>query len=904
MAAISLPWFPEGDPLLPEYRGLEVLPLQRHYGDHYQTYDALFVVGLPEDGREALLPFRGGNLVDPVALMPLDPEHPYAARIWLIDRFTPWVYPWASGYAANLYAVIDYYYGFPEIGGPTAEARLAAGLSPSQITTGETEITLAAQETTDPTVITWLEPDLEVNSLHKRYQLLKPSTTKETTHKMVAPNGVCAFSVVVSGSQAKEVEQQLRQDSAHLLWRDFDYPFFPYAEMLGDGPLPVGKQVTTNITTITREIQDSDYWCWDIAIPVSTIYHEPTGRNISGLDEYTQEEIARTVIGYVLPPNFPADAAFPPIPSPFNVPSYRWWRDANSGSSTVVIPAQIYDQTYISTYLRGGPNLENEFRYVRPATFRGLPFTSNQRGSKAWVLRTGLQMLIDTMDRTYPESYSVAPVLVEKRDISPTQVVTEYLSPEYRRNNLGCLTLFDANNDYWSSGRQGVSFGDTLAAYQKDDGSVFWMKYLGPVLTQLHESDDSDTFEETRENRSGLVFASVVFLFNHEIEEYTHFSSTRANNCSIFYSPEGDITGLYMPSTLLNTNPAGTPSRPWREVQPFAVNYNEYNFKRVIDTYEVTHRQTSAEQQPIYEQISIGEALNVLANFWSETEADEETGSLELVNQMADSIRLKEIHQALEAGFFGNGAEKISPGIDQIMGTPDEADSLLSNLATDRAFELKYTTLVGFLQLSNFSLWALAGLHNYPLVRVPTYKPFDDQGARESEPQLLMNLVEHLSKNDFETQAKLGLWPMVTYNYAKLDDADQPEPALYTGIADVLGDQFALDTRNSVMSERAALSAFRADHHVIELFKAVGSPVRREERDWDYGVTDLIVYNGALSIVGAMMGYFAEEGSEPTDLLPTDITEEIRANQLRILSNSLEFAAVTNDRRDLEDGTL
>lgn len=243
---------------------------------------------------------------------------------------------------------------------------------------------------------------------------------------------------------------------------------------------------------------------------------------------------------------------------------------------------------------------------------------------------------------------------------------------------------------------------------------------------------------------------------------------------------------------------------------------------------------------------------------------------MELDRTMPDSIRIKEIHAALNAGFYGNGQEKVITRKDDIYGAPEIADSTLVTIANGEDIELRYTSLAEYLGQVNYLNAALLGLHNFPIQRLPTWQPLGDA----TEPNLITCLSEYLIVNDYETQIKLGIYPLTTYNYAAFTDAKEPSEVVYSNSGDLLADLYALETRASVLMERSALQTYRTDINTIEIAKAIGSPFKRFEAIWDYGTTDVLQFDGAASLAMGIAGISAYLADNLANTIPLEIQQQ------------------------------
>ncbi|NJM00191.1 MAG: hypothetical protein HC924_15975 [Synechococcaceae cyanobacterium SM2_3_2] len=260
----------------------------------------------------------------------------------------------------------------------------------------------------------------------------------------------------------------------------------------------------------------------------------------------------------------------------------------------------------------------------------------------------------------------------------------------------------------------------------------------------------------------------------------------------------------------------------------------------------------------------------------------------ELDIDMPDSIRMKEIHTALNAGLYGDGTVKEDPFRPLFIPEPLDSIQLRERIKEDPEFKVTWTDLPDFLNQRIRFISILLGLDLLPLDRPRTYKTFKGSvEKRNEETDTLASLLSYLVTVDRELQLKTGLWPQATYNYARVDDEGKPELDVYPGIADLLSDIFALLSRTQLNSERSALSSYRTDINVIEVARAIGTPFVRDEVPWDDGgLTDVLKYSGNTSLAAALTEIGLHLATHLPDFLPDSFYQQVEERLRAINDNS------------------
>jgi hypothetical protein len=219
-----LPWFDnKPDPLLPQPQNIKPYLYSL---DDYQTYDLLVFV-LP---KYLSYPFFH-SLKLPLFLTT---EHstPSFLKPILIERFTPWDYPWAEDYSTKFFNLLTpYAYSclrVLDIEEPTLEFREANKTTfnySSNLTIDDFPYKLEFSfdsKRDDVIVITWLELTIETNEIIKRYKIINLGQG-ENNLKIIFPNQVLSFSIVISGSeQIKDFESKLEELHPSWLYKNLN----------------------------------------------------------------------------------------------------------------------------------------------------------------------------------------------------------------------------------------------------------------------------------------------------------------------------------------------------------------------------------------------------------------------------------------------------------------------------------------------------------------------------------------------------------------------------------------------------------------------------------------------------------------------------------------------------------
>lgn len=265
-----LPWFSDSDgsqgidPLLPGSSRIPIKPFLYQY-DEYQTYDVFFVERISsvvlkiifrDFPENFLAKARGGlNLVAKeidILRISVTFSQPGTKLIVLIERFTPWSYPWADDYTTQLFNFFDSFTGTDYYNDPRATGELKCvsierysyGYSVewnrfipdfghveimpvvfdcSRFETKNTvEITLPATSKQEAVVITYLYGDIDdcYKKLYKQYQTYdQPKTIKFDFSNCL----ICSVVVSSTDNSIKNyIDGQFNQESKGYLYDNLD----------------------------------------------------------------------------------------------------------------------------------------------------------------------------------------------------------------------------------------------------------------------------------------------------------------------------------------------------------------------------------------------------------------------------------------------------------------------------------------------------------------------------------------------------------------------------------------------------------------------------------------------------------------------------------------------------------
>ena len=223
---------------------------------------------------------------------------------------------------------------------------------------------------------------------------------------------------------------------------------------------------------------------------------------------------------------------------------------------------------------------------------------------------------------------------------------------------------------------------------------------------------------------------------------------------------------------------------------------------------------------------------------------------------MRDSKRIIEIHEAGNCKYWGDGQPKphkifedpnselpfILPGHTRAIG--------IAAQIRDPNHEIVLTTKDDYDQVRDGLISALWGLDNYPHYRPATWVPFDQFGNRQFAYDDITSIADHISiACDEELHYKLGLWPLESYNYAALIDGEgTPSPVEIPSMSHLLGDQYALNTRNSEVIERSFILDLQSVEYGIQNLRAAGVPTRSKSIPAYYGQIQIEEFAGSSSL--------------------------------------------------------
>lgn len=268
---------------------------------------------------------------------------------------------------------------------------------------------------------------------------------------------------------------------------------------------------------------------------------------------------------------------------------------------------------------------------------------------------------------------------------------------------------------------------------------------------------------------------------------------------------------------------------------------------------------------------------------------------------MPDSVRIKEIHAALEAGYYGSGqTNEVNLYGEFIFEDEIRFSDLLNqiyqykkDLEEGRAAEPPKVNILSLRQyfalMINY-IYGTLGLHKFPLEREPTYvepqidpesgtvtRGEDENGEILTQP--IYTFHEYLIKLDQELQSKLGLWPVVAYNYAQ--DGEQtgipPKQELLTSIAGVSADLYELSTRGSLVGEQTRVSSLVIQDQGFELVRGLGIAFNWEsrEREGSCYLVPTFNYGASLSAQMIALGDAIDRTSSCVTLASTDALDQV-----------------------------
>lgn len=272
-----------------------------------------------------------------------------------------------------------------------------------------------------------------------------------------------------------------------------------------------------------------------------------------------------------------------------------------------------------------------------------------------------------------------------------------------------------------------------------------------------------------------------------------------------------------------------------------------------------------------------------------------ENNNAEFDIDMPDSVRMKEIHAALEADIWGNGQTKqfkvfgqgfLSLFIDKASFQAVVQPALQPE--SQGLEEQPVTTLPQLIRRMLRMLAGFTGIHDFPTLRQPTYVlPERDaetgQITREEDPAPIVSLYEYLVTLDKEVQTKLGLWPAVSYNYAQDEEGvgESPKRELLGSVAALGSDLFELSTRSSLVTEGARIATLITQDQTFEIIKGMGLMFSVEEVElFEGNFISVPRFNGGASLSAQNLAIAqAIDRSSCTTVLPGSLLDTIGVPQ-------------------------
>lgn len=181
----------------------------------------------------------------------------------------------------------------------------------------------------------------------------------------------------------------------------------------------------------------------------------------------------------------------------------------------------------------------------------------------------------------------------------------------------------------------------------------------------------------------------------------------------------------------------------------------------------------------------------------------EENGALELANVMPDSVRIKEIHTALEAHRFGSGSEQK-----ELVG-PDGESILIENTL---AAQIEYTqeAVQGF---------------NFPGTFQSYRYLLSDRGVESQEPKRVENLPELIYRLYEELALVLGPGAISS------DSGENGNPYQYSSVQDQIDDVLSNQSIHFGVTSSLSVEAKRTLWILGQVLAAIGIPIEVQELD-------------------------------------------------------------------------
>lgn len=279
----------------------------------------------------------------------------------------------------------------------------------------------------------------------------------------------------------------------------------------------------------------------------------------------------------------------------------------------------------------------------------------------------------------------------------------------------------------------------------------------------------------------------------------------------------------------------------------------------------------------------------------------------ELIRPMADSVRIKEIHAALEANYWGNGQDKFF----KIFGDQTFLDDPLALFSERQSYEeflspfiaavidpntvekpplpeVGINTIPQMLNRLIKIMGGLLGVHTAPSFREATYvSPTLDresgQITRNPESDPVYSTQDYYVLSDKDIQTKLGLWPAVSNNYAQDEEGvgRPPKREFLNNLAGVASDLFELSTRSSLVTEGARIATLITQDQTFEIIKGMGLIFSVEEVElFEGNFISVPRFNGGASLSAQNLAIAqAIDRSSCTTVLPGSLLDTIGVPQ-------------------------
>lgn len=197
-----VPWFPDGDPLLPENQGNPIKPLLRAF-DPYQKYDAILWQSTNRQRPQGQIYYSGGGtLADPLELISCEIFNGLTLEAILIERATADPAPWADQYVERIKDICDHFLSLA-----------VDWIFPPLFFEIPKKITITPKS---PTWLAWIEKDKDGSNFKRFLEVGTPTTIQ-------LDGDILPCSVVISGEGEKEVKEQIWEQCAFLLFDNIDY---------------------------------------------------------------------------------------------------------------------------------------------------------------------------------------------------------------------------------------------------------------------------------------------------------------------------------------------------------------------------------------------------------------------------------------------------------------------------------------------------------------------------------------------------------------------------------------------------------------------------------------------------------------------------------------------------------